>query len=162
MKALLGGALAAGVVVVACGGTAVFDAPDPKACGTGHGCPMAACTCGDGSVVLDTTCELGDCLSVDEVCSARCEPFEGVSGALATEDDQVPLPSCDTFCTRLSVNGCELGCDTVFSACLAPSGCGADGSSFWSCVAEDAVITCEENVVRVQGCDATELELCQK
>ena len=154
--AALGGLVGAG-----CGGTVVFDAPDPKACGLGHGCPMAGCACGDGSVILDTTCELGECLPLEKVCADRCEPFEGAVVAFGTPDDVVPIPNCDTFCSRVLVNGCELGCETLFSECVPPTTCDQAAASFWQCVTEEAVLSCVDNAVRVERCDATALGLCQ-
>ncbi|NUP08323.1 MAG: hypothetical protein HOW73_19910 [Polyangiaceae bacterium] len=153
-------ALAAAFVPAGCGGTAVFDSPDPKACGIGHGCPMAGCACGDGSVILDTTCELGECLPVEDVCADRCEEFEGAVFAFGTETDEVAIPNCDTFCARVLVNDCELGCDTLFSHCLKPSSCDAAAAAFWRCVTEDAVMSCVDNAVRIERCDASALGLC--
>lgn len=156
------GLVTLGLGATSCGGTVVYDAPDPNACGAGHGCPMAGCACGDGSVILDTTCELGECLAVEDVCADRCADFDGPMVAFATEDDAVAIPNCDTFCTRVLVNGCELGCDTLFSSCLRPSTCDAAAAAFWRCVTEDAVLSCVDNAVRVERCDATALGLCQK
>lgn len=157
-----GSLLVAGALLGAgCGGTVVFDAPDPKACGEGHGCPMAGCACGDGSVILDTTCELGECLPIEQVCNERCEAFEGAVSAFGTPDDIVPIPNCDTFCSRVVVNGCELGCDTLFSECVAPSSCDQAAATFWRCVTEEAVMSCVDNAVRIERCDASALGLCQ-
>lgn len=148
-------------VAINCGGSVVLDAPDPKACAAGHGCPMVGCACGDGSLVLDTTCELGECLAIDDVCQDRCKDFEGVKGSFATEDDEVPIPNCDSFCSRLAINGCELGCETLFSACLTPSTCGS-AVALWDCINQDGVITCDDNAVRVVGCDTDALAACKK
>lgn len=155
-------ALALGGLVASCGGTAVFDAPDPKACASGHGCPMVACACGDNSVILDTTCESGDCQPPESVCNDRCAAFGGPLRAFATDDDEVPVPACDTFCRRLDTNGCELGCDTLFSECLAPQGCSPEASAFWNCIVTDAVLTCQDNFVRAEGCDSTSMGVCSK
>lgn len=150
-------------IVADCGGTAVFDAPDPKACGAGHGCPMATCVCGDGSVILDTTCELGECLSLEAVCEDRCEEFEGFSSGFGSSDDEVPIPDCDTFCTRVLVNDCELGCDTLFSQCLKPTTCRPEAAAFWRCAEQQAVLSCVDNAVRIEGCDFSEGNLlCDK
>ncbi len=149
-------------VLVSCGGTAVFDAPDPEACASGHGCPMAVCACSDGSIVLDTTCESGRCVPSEQVCPERCEPYGGASRSFATTDDEVPVPACDTFCARLGANGCELGCDTLFSACVSPGECSPEATSFWKCVVTQGVITCEDNAVRVEGCDGTMMGVCEK
>jgi hypothetical protein len=155
-------ALAGGVLALpGCGGTTVLDAPDPKACASGHGCPMVGCACGDGSVVLDTTCELGKCLPPEEVCADRCADFGGPKSAFASDDDEVPVPGCDTLCTRLQINGCELGCDTLFSTCRTPSTCSPAAASFWRCVTENAVISCEDNAAHITGCDATAYGLCE-
>jgi hypothetical protein len=158
--ALLAGAGA--LTAAACNGTAVFDAPDPDACASGHGCPMVACACADGSAMLDTTCSRGHCGSPDEICLDRCEPFGGLIGTLATADDEVAVPGCDTFCTRLDIHGCELGCDTLFSACRAPSSCSEGAGAFWQCVVNDAVLTCIDNAVRVERCEVSQLGICDK
>jgi len=121
---------------------------------------MVACLCGDGSLALDTTCELGKCLDEQTVCDDRCDGFDGVQGFAASDNDEVAIPSCDSFCQRLSINGCELGCDTVFSACLTPSSCGSV-VGLWDCIVNEAVITCDDNTVRIEGCDASTLGLCQ-
>lgn len=145
---------------VGCGGTTVVDAPDPKACASGHGCPTVACRCGDGSVIVDTTCQLGECLDESAVCDDRCADFEGVSAVVASADDNVAIPHCDTFCTRAEINGCELGCDTFFSQCLVPSACSAPAAAYWECVAAQGVMTCGDNALRITNCDASELALC--
>jgi hypothetical protein len=147
--------------LLACGGTTVFDAPDPDACATGHGCPMAVCACTDGSIILDTTCEKGSCLPSEKVCPERCQPYGGAARSFATANDEVPIPACDTFCARLDANGCELGCDTLFSQCLTPGQCDAGAAAFWKCVVTEGVMTCEDNYVRVEGCDGTSMGLCE-
>ena len=144
-----------------CTTTTVLDDPDPKGCPPGHGCPMVGCACNDGSVVLDSTCELGKCLAAEKVCNDRCADYDGAKSAFATDDDQVPVPDCDTFCTRLEINGCGHGCDTLFSQCKTPSKCGPTAASFWQCVTEDAVITCDADGARVVGCDASEYGVCE-
>jgi hypothetical protein len=141
-----------GLLVVGCGGTSVFDAPDPTACGDGHGCPMAACSCNDGSIVLDTTCVLGECRDVAEICDAGCEGLDGVASVFATEGDSVAIGNCDQICARVEINGCELGCDTLFSECLPATTCSQTAAAFWNCVANDAVLSCRDNSVRVEGC----------
>jgi hypothetical protein len=154
-----------GLVLVAgngCGGTAVFDAPDPKACGAGHGCPMAGCVCGDDSVILDTTCELGKCGDVAKLCDDRCAGFDGVKKTFQSEDDEVPLPNCETFCTRLLVNGCELGCSTLFTECLVPTSCSQAAAAYWQCATEHGVISCIDNAVRIEKCDSSAVEMCEK
>ncbi len=150
----------AAVLAPACGGTTVVDAPDPDACASGHGCPMVGCACTDGSVVLDTTCERGECLPPEELCRERCDLYGGPARAVVTPSDEVPVPGCDTFCSRLQVNGCELGCDTLFTTCLTPSSCSEAAAAFWRCAVNEAVITCEDNSVHVQGCDASLLDVC--
>jgi hypothetical protein len=60
------------------------------------------------------------------------------------------------------VNGCELGCDTLFSDCLKPSSCSAAAAQFWRCATDEAVITCNDNAVRIVGCDASALAVCDK
>jgi hypothetical protein len=165
VQSIAGAAMAFAVAIVAqanCGGTVVYDAPDPKACGAGHGCPMAGCSCGDGTVILDTTCELGECIPVEEVCADRCADRGGPIVGFGSEDDEVPVPNCDTFCTRLFVNDCELGCDTLFSSCLKPSNCDQAASRFWRCVTEDAVLSCDDNALVIEGCDGSALGLCEK
>jgi hypothetical protein len=149
-------------LVAACGGTTVFDAPDPEACASGHGCPMVGCACTDGSIIFDTTCRKGNCVAPQDICPDRCAPYGGPSVAFATEDDEVPVPACDTFCARLDTNGCELGCDTLFSTCLAPTECSSDAAAFWKCIVTEGVMTCEDNYVRVEGCDGSKMSLCTK
>jgi len=165
-RRLLSGIAAIAIFVAgalsACGGTTVFDAPDPSACASGHGCPMAVCACTDGSVILDTTCESGSCRPSEQVCPERCEPYGGAARSFESFDDEVPIPACDTFCARLGANGCELGCDTLFSQCLAPGACSAEAAGFWKCVVTEGVMTCEDNYVRVEGCDATTMGICNK
>lgn len=152
--------LAAALFGAACGGTTVVDAPDPKACASGHGCPMVACLCGDGSVVVDTTCELGECLDQTAVCDARCADYEGTTKVVASADDNVAIPECETFCTRAQINGCDLACDTFMSQCLPPSTCDAAAASYWSCVVSQGVMSCEDNALRITNCDAADLALC--
>jgi hypothetical protein len=146
--------------IVSCGGTAVLDAPDPKACPDGHGCPMAACICKDGSLALDTTCQLGECRGEQAVCDELCEGFDGTESVITSQNDEVPIPNCETFCTRLSINGCELGCDTLFSECLTPTTCGA-AKAVWDCLVDDAVFTCIDNAVHISGCDLGGFALCE-
>jgi hypothetical protein len=150
------------LAAVACNGTTVFDHPDPTACPVGHGCPMVGCACGDGSLALDTTCVSGECRPQAEVCAELCAENDGVVGQFTTPDDRVPVPGCETFCTRLQINGCELGCDTLFSECVESSTCDATATSFWGCIVNEAVITCDDNVARVEGCDLNELSLCSE
>jgi hypothetical protein len=152
--------LVVALIAVACNGTAVFDAIDPTACAEGHGCPMAACFCADGSVVLDTTCERGDCLPVSDLCLERCEPYGGPASAFGTPGDVVPIPACDTFCDRLEVNGCELGCSMLFSACVEATTCDAAAQRFWDCVVERGKLSCDELALRVEGCGEEPAGLC--
>ncbi|HTJ82977.1 MAG TPA: hypothetical protein VL400_14755 [Polyangiaceae bacterium] len=159
-------ALATAVSLVAllgpgCSSTTVFDNPDPKGCPPGHGCPMVGCACNDGSVVLDSTCELGKCLAPEKVCNDRCDGHDGAKSAFTSDDDEVPVPDCDTFCTRLEINGCPLGCDTLFSQCKTPTTCDPAAAAFWQCVTEDAVIDCNADGARITGCDVSEYGLCQ-
>jgi hypothetical protein len=146
---------------ISCGGSAVFDAPDPTACAPGHGCPMAGCACEDGSIVLDTTCVSGDCVDVTELCAERCASRGGPVSAFATDDDVLAVPGCSTLCDRIAIHGCELGCETLASSCERPSSCDPVASAFWSCVVGRAVIGCEDGAVTVEGCDATAYGLCE-
>ncbi|MFO0554769.1 MAG: hypothetical protein U0271_40705 [Polyangiaceae bacterium] len=156
----LAGLFAIGLGVAGCGGNVVFDDPDPTACDPGHGCPMVGCACIDGSVVLDTTCVSGECQPPESTCAERCKDFGGAASAFATEDDQVAIPDCDTFCTRVEINGCKLGCDTLFSKCEAPSSCSPAAAAFWQCATQTAVLSCVDNSVRIEGCDSTTLGVC--
>ena len=123
---------------------------------------LAACACADGSVIMDTTCELGECLGVEGVCEERCAEFDGLASTFETEDDEVPVPDCDTFCTRVLVNDCELGCDTLFSQCLKPTRCEPPAAAFWRCVEQQAVLSCVDNAVRIEGCDVSNNLFCEK
>lgn len=154
-------ALVPAVAAQGCGGTTVFDAPDPKACGAGHGCPMAGCVCDDDSVFLDTTCELGECRPTADVCAERCEGFGGVRSTFESLNDEVPLPNCELLCSRLLVNGCELGCSTLFTECLVPSNCSQDAGAFWQCATERGVISCLDNAVRIEGCAPKASVMCE-
>lgn len=154
-------AFAAATSVAACSGTAVFDAVDPEACGSGHGCPTAACTCNDGSVILDTSCALGKCRDVNELCEERCDSLQGVASVKESETDEVALLHCEEFCARIEINDCALGCETLFSECLAPSSCSDAAKQYWDCVASSAVITCRDNAVQIEGCDPALLAFCE-
>ena len=153
--------LAIAPLAESCGGTSVFDAVDPKACGSGHGCPTAACLCNDGSAVLDTTCELGSCRDSQALCEERCDSLEGLASVIESSTDEVALPQCEQICARVEINGCELGCDTLFSECVPPTSCSDAAKSFWDCVASDAVFSCRDNAVRVEGCDTNKLAFCE-
>ncbi len=147
--------------IVGCGGTSVFDAVDPEACGSGHGCPTAACVCNDGSAVLDTTCALGKCQDAKDVCEDRCDALGGLASITLSQTDEVALVHCEEVCARIEINGCKLGCETLFSECLQPSTCSATAESYWNCVASSAVITCRDNAVQIEGCDTAELAFCE-
>jgi len=124
---------------------------------------MVGCKCADESVVFDTTCELGACRDSQAVCDEVCAGFGGPTGGVVESiDDEVPIPDCQTFCTRLLVNDCDLGCETLFSNCLVPSSCSEAAGRFWQCATEQAVISCEDNAVRIVGCDASDLAVCDK
>ena len=147
--------------IAGCGGTSVFDAVDPEACGSGHGCPTAGCVCNDGTVVLDTTCALGKCQDVNELCEDRCDSLEGLASVTVSDSDEVALVHCEEICARIEINGCKLGCETLFSECLAPSTCSSAAESYWDCVASSAVITCRDNAVQIEGCDPAQLAFCE-
>jgi hypothetical protein len=150
------------VSVVACnGGTAVFDAVDPKQCATGNGCPMVACACNDGSFMIDSTCELGKCLSSDSVCADRCSPFMGVKTLVATQNDNVAIPGCDALAERMQINRCGEGTELIASECQATNvDCSPQASSFWKCVIEAGVISCKRGALRVEGCAAETADVC--
>jgi len=137
----------------ACSGNAVFDAPDPEGCATGHGCPTALCSCVDGAVVIDAACERGACIPTDALCEARCEERGGVASVVETKGDRLAVPDCSLFCDRLAIHGCARDCATVASECVAPSSCDAAGYRFWACAAGRAVISCEDDAVLVEGCE---------
>ena len=150
-----------GCIALGCSGTAVLDAPDPKACASGHGCPMAMCACADGSILIDTTCELGECRPEADVCAERCEPFEGVGSVYASADDRPAVPHCSDLCTRARIHGCELGCDTFFSACETPVSCDPETAGLWECITQRGVFECNDNTLRVTGCEPTALGVCE-
>jgi hypothetical protein len=60
----------------------------------------------------------------------------------------------------LLLNGCELGCETLFSECLPPTNCSNAAKAFWDCVTSEAVFSCRDNAVRVEGCDTSDLAFC--
>jgi hypothetical protein len=154
--------LVASASIAACNGTAIYDAIDPDACAEGHGCPMAACSCTDGSVVLDTTCQRGVCAGVQDVCLERCEPYGGPKSAFGTPNDVVPIPACDTFCDRLRVNDCELGCPMLFSECVEPLSCDLAATQFWDCVVERGKLSCSDLALRIEGCGEEPTGLCSQ
>ena len=94
------------------------------------------------------------------MCDELCAGFDGTESIITSANDEVAVPDCDTFCTRLSINGCELGCDTLFSECVTPSTCGA-ASAVWDCLIDDAVFTCIDNAVHISGCDLGGFALCE-
>lgn len=149
-------------VVLACnGGTVVFDAIDPKQCATGNGCPMVACTCNDGSFMIDSTCELGKCKPADSVCADRCSPYMGVSTLVTSKDDNVAIPGCDALGERMMINRCGEGTELIASYCEAVKvNCSPVASSFWKCVIEAGVIGCKRGALRVEGCQGETPTMC--
>jgi hypothetical protein len=145
----------------ACSGTAVFDSPNPDGCDTGHGCPVVTCACGDESILIDSTCELGKCVSAEAICTDRCAERGGTASFLASESDILPLPTCPLLCDRMYVNGCKIGCELFASECR-PSGaiCGAAASDFWECVAGRGQLSCEDGALAVKGCGELPIEYC--
>ena len=143
------------------GGTAVFDAIDPKQCATGNGCPMVACACNDGSFMIDSTCEVGKCQPSDQICTDRCLPFMGLKTFVATQNDDVAIPQCDALGERMLVNKCGEGTELIASNCESMNvQCSSAASSFWKCVVEAAVLSCKRGALHVDGCQDETADMC--
>lgn len=145
----------------ACSGTAVYDDPDPTGCDVGHGCPVVTCSCADGSLALDSTCERGNCVDANEVCADRCSKRGGVVNSLATKTDVIAMPTCPTLCDRMYVNDCKIGCELFASECrVAGVVCTTAARDLWECVAGRGELRCEQGALFVEGCKALPLEYC--
>lgn len=143
------------------GGSVLYNATDPKQCATGHGCPSVVCACADKSFMIDSTCELGECIAADKVCADRCEDFGGLSSFVATKDDDVAIPACDVLDQRMYVNGCKIGTDLLSSTCEPDDvDCSIVGDAFWSCVVGRGVLACKKGALRVTGCEDVTPETC--
>lgn len=143
------------------GGSVLYNATDPKQCATGHGCPMVVCSCGDKSFMIDSTCELGECVAAETVCKDRCEDYDGVSSILTTKTDDVAIPACDILDQRMYVNGCKIGADLVSSTCEADDvDCSLLGDEFWNCVVGRGILSCKRGALRVDGCEDLTPEAC--
>jgi hypothetical protein len=153
---------AAAVIGGACdGGTVVYDAIAPKQCATGNGCPMVACTCNDGSFMIDSTCELGKCTPAAALCTDRCSPYMGVQTFIASKDDNVAIPACDALAERMMINKCGEGTELLASTCASQNiQCSAAASSFWKCVVEAGVLSCKRSSLRVENCSGETADLC--
>ncbi|MFO0619166.1 MAG: hypothetical protein U0414_41640 [Polyangiaceae bacterium] len=156
--------LAAGGLLAASGckgGKVLYNVTDPKQCATGHGCPMAVCACADKSFMIDSTCELGECLDADAVCADRCEDFGGVLSTVATKDDDAAIPACGVLDQRMYVNGCKIGVDLLASTCEEDGlDCGLVASDFWGCVVGRGILACKRGALRVEGCADFTPDLC--
>lgn len=143
------------------GGTVIYDAPDPKQCATGNGCPMVTCTCNDGSFMIDSTCELGKCKDPSAVCDDRCKPFMGQKSLVATADDNVAIPNCDVLADRMLINDCKEGTELLASECESTNvQCSPAADSFWKCVVGMGVLSCKRGALRVEGCDTETADQC--
>lgn len=162
LAALLLAGLGAVLGATGCrGGKVLFNASDPKQCATGHGCPMVVCSCNDGSFMIDSTCELGECIDDASICADRCEDYEGTKGTLETPDDDVGIPACDLLGQRMFVNGCKIDEELLASTCQEDDlDCSFTASEFWSCVVGRGILACKRGALRVEGCSDVTPELC--
>jgi hypothetical protein len=143
------------------GGTVIFDAPDPKQCATGNGCPMVTCACNDGSFMIDSTCELGKCKPASDVCDDRCLPFMGAKANVATTNDNVGIPGCDVLYDRMLINDCKEGTELLASECEATNvQCSPTAAAFWSCVIGKGILSCKRGALRVENCDSETADQC--
>lgn len=155
--------LSAGVLAAAgCGGGKVlYNATDPNQCATGHGCPMVVCACNDQSFMIDSTCELGECLDAEEVCADRCSESDGLASVLATKDDDAAIPACEVLGKRMFVNGCKIGTELIASTCEEDDiDCSLIADEFWSCVVGRGILGCRRGALRVEGCADVLPDLC--
>lgn len=163
-------ALAAGTLVtvaigvVSCSGTAVLSTQDPLACEPGHGCGSTLCRCEDETVLMASLCENEVCQQDDDVCDRRCTNGEHGraldNASVETEESRLAVPFCQTLCTRMQIGGCETGCDPLFEGCEAEVECAVDREAFYECLANEAVLSCEDGAVAFTGCASEALGLC--
>lgn len=143
------------------GGKVLYNATDPKQCATGHGCPMVVCSCNDTSFMIDSTCELGECIGADTICADRCKDSEGLASVVATKDDDVAIPACEVLGQRMYVNGCKIGTELVASTCEEDDvDCSIIAGDFWSCVVGRGILSCKRGALRVEGCADVLPDLC--
>jgi len=144
--------------VVSCSGTAVLDAGDSLACETGHDCGSTICRCEDDTVLLSSLCEKEECKTSDEVCARRCQDADHGSSLtsvdITSEESPLAAPFCETICARLQIGGCESGCDPFFTGCEAEVVCDPELEALYACLANEAVLSCEDGAVAFSGCAA--------
>lgn len=120
------------------------------------------CECIDGSGAIAAVRPLAGegCFNgCDEPCSAR----GGVQNAVSSQDGVGTIAFCHELCGRVDALGCGSPCEEMLGPCsdIDAAGCDPDVAESLRCLAVDAAITCDGEIVRFDGCDITGLATCE-